>query len=124
VLAAAPALLFHAAAQARPLTTAPTLVLTVNVAITDAHIVLDHHRGPRGIEARFVIKNEGARAHNFTFKATKAAAGVQAGFSRTLEPHKQAVVRVFLDFRTKVPYFDGLPADRRNRAMRGTFTIT
>jgi hypothetical protein len=66
VLAMVPALSPVGAAHARPLTTAPGLTITIHVTITDTRIALKPDKAPRGVEARFVIKNLGAKPHNFT----------------------------------------------------------
>jgi hypothetical protein len=124
VLATLPALSLVPAAHARPLTTAPGYVLNIRVTITDTRIALEPHTGLRGVEARFVIKNTGTKAHNFTLIDSKAATGVRLGFSRTLKPHQQEIVRRFLDYRAKVRYIGGLPADRGKPGMRGFFVIT
>jgi hypothetical protein len=112
-----------AAAQAHPLTTKPQLVLDIRVTITDTRIVLDRHSAPRGVEARFVIKNTGTKAHNFTLSGPKVPAGGRQGFSRTLKPGQHESVRLFLDVRTRETYFGGLPADRAKPGMRGLFVI-
>jgi hypothetical protein len=109
--------------QARPLTTLPGLVIDVRVVITDARIVLDRHSAPRGVEARFTIRNVGTKAHNFTLRGPKVATGRRQGFSRTLKPGQHLKVRLFLDVRARQSYFGGLPADRPKRAMRGFFVI-
>ncbi len=124
VLALLPALSLVASADARPLTTAPQYVLAVHVTITDTRIVLDHHSAPRGVEARFVIKNAGAKAHNFTLSGRTSPTGVRQAFSRTLKPRQRAIVPIFLDVRARIPYFDGLPADRGKAGMRGVFVIS
>jgi hypothetical protein len=87
VLAMLSALLLVAAAQARPLTTAPSLSLDVHVTLTNTRIVLDRHSAPRGVQARFVIKNTGTKAHNFTLNGKTSPTGVRQDFSRTLKPH-------------------------------------
>jgi hypothetical protein len=110
------------AAQARPLTTAPTLVIDVHVTVTNTRIVLDRHRAPRGVEARFILMNITDKAHNFTLDTRKTAGGVR-GLSRTLEPHQRKIVRLFLDYRGTLTYFGGLPADRGKPGMRGLFAI-
>jgi hypothetical protein len=112
-----------AVAHARPLTTTPQYVLNIRVTITDARIVLAPQSAPRGVTARFVIKNTGTKAHNFTLKGKTTPAGVRQAFSRTLKPQQQDIVRLFLDRRARIPYFDGLAADRDNAAMRGLFVI-
>lgn len=123
ILAMLPALLLAAPAQARPLTTAPSLILDVHVTITDTRIVLDRHSGPRGVEARFVIKNTGTKAHNFTLNGKTTPAGVLQKFSRTLKPNQRVIVGLFLDQRARIPYLDNLPADRSKPGMRGFFVI-
>jgi hypothetical protein len=124
VLATMTALSLAPVAQSRPLTTSPTLTLDVHVTITDTRIVLDRHSAPRGVEARFLIKNTGTKAHNFTFNGKTTPAGVRQAFSRTLKPEQRVIVRLFLDRRTRVPYFDNLPADRGKAGMRGLFVIS
>ena len=123
VLAMLPALSLVAPAQARPLTTKPQLVFDVHVRITDTRIVLDHHSAPRGVSARFVIRNTGTKAHNFTLNGPKAPTGGRQGFSRTLKPGQHENVRIFLDLRARETYFGGLPADRSKPGMRGFFVI-
>jgi hypothetical protein len=123
VLAMLPALLLATVAQARPLTTTPSLTLDVHVTITDTRIVLDRHSAPRGVEARFVIKNTGTKAHNFTLNGKTTPTGVRQAFSRTLKPQQRVIVRIFLDSRARIPYLDSLPADRGIAGMRGIFVI-
>jgi hypothetical protein len=123
LVAMLPAFSLVATARAGPLTTAPTLVLNVHVTITNTRIVLDRHSAPRGVEARFIVENVTAEAHNITLSATKATGSAQRGFSRTLKPHQRAIVLLFLDYRTRLPYFSGLPADRGKPGMRGLFTV-
>jgi hypothetical protein len=110
-------------AQARPRTTLPGLVLDVRVVITDTRIVLDRHSAPRGVEARFAIRNTGTKAHNFTLSRPKFTTGRRQGFSRTLKPGQHLNVRLFLDVRARQTYFGGLPADRSKPGMRGYFVI-
>jgi hypothetical protein len=124
VLAVLPALSLAAVAHARPLTTAPSYVLNIHVTITDTRIVVDPHSAPRGVEARFIIKNTGTKAHNFTLNGKTSAAGVRQKFSRTLKPQQRVIVRLFLDGRARIPYFDGLPADRSKPGMKGFFVIS
>ena len=123
MLALLPALSLVASADARPLTTAPQYVLAVHVTITDKRIALDHHIAPRGVEARFVIRNTGAKAHNFTLHGRTSPTGVRQAFSRTLKPRHRAIESIFLDVRGRIPYFDGLSADRGKASMRGFFVI-
>lgn len=117
------ALLVAGAAQARPLTTKPQLVVTVRVTITDTSIGLSAHSAPRGVEARFVIRNTGTKAHNFTLNGPKSPAGGRQGFSRTLKPGQHVSVQIFLDVRARETYFGGLPADRGKPGIRGFFVI-
>jgi hypothetical protein len=121
VFAILTALSVSAAAQAHPLTTRPQLELDVRVTITDTRIVLDRHTAPRGVEARFQIRNTGAKAHNFTLSGPKLSSGRRQGFSRTLKPGQQKTVRLFLDVRARQAYFSGLSADRSKPRMRGVF---
>jgi hypothetical protein len=117
------ALSLSVGAQARSRTTLPGLVMDVRVVITDRRIVLDRHTAPRGVEARFHIRNTGAKAHNFTLTGPKVATGRRQGFSRTLKPGQHLNVRLFLDVRARQTYFSGLAADRLKPGMRGFFVI-
>ena len=117
------ALIAVGAAQARPDTTLPTSVLSIHVKITDSRITLDPQSAPRGVEGRFVIKNVGTRKHNFTLDIGPTGAGATPLLSRTLAPHRQAIVPLFLDYRGKVQYLDRLPADRSKSGMRGVFVV-
>lgn len=110
-------------AQARPQTTLPGLLIDIRVVITDTRIVLDRHSAPRGVEARFAIRNTGAKTHNFTLSGPKVATGRRQGFSRTLKPGQRLKVHLFLDVRARQTYFGGLPADRLKPGMRGFFVI-
>lgn len=110
-------------AQARSQTTRPGLVIDIRVVITDTRIVLDRHSAPRGVDARFAIRNTGAKAHNFTLTGPKVATGRRQGFTRTLKPGQHLNVRLFLDVRARQAYFSGLPADRPKPGMRGFFVI-
>jgi hypothetical protein len=123
VIAMLVALSLSVGAQARSRTTLPGLVMDVRVVITDRRIVLDRHTAPRGVEARFHIRNTGAKAHNFTLTGPKVATGRRQGFSRTLKPGQHLNVRLFLDVRARQTYFSGLPADRLKPGMRGFFVI-
>jgi hypothetical protein len=115
LLVTLPALLVAAAAYARPLTTAPPSVVNIHVTITNTNILVDRHSAPRGVEAHFIIRNTGTSAHNFTLRGV---------FSRTVKPHQQTIVRLFLDYRARLPYLGGLPADRGKPGMRGFFVIS
>ena len=118
-LALLAALSLAGAAHARPLTTAPGLVLTVHVTITDTRIALSPRSAPRGVYGRFIVTNAGSKVHNFTLSAD----GATRGFSRTLKPRRRAVVERFLDARARVRYFSSLPADRSKPGMKGFFSI-
>jgi hypothetical protein len=123
-LAAVPAaLVVVGAAHAQPQTTVPASVLSIHVTITDSRITLSRHDVPRGVEGRFVITNVGTKKHNFTLDAGAPSANTTPLLTRTLAPHKQAVVPLFLDYRGNVRYLDRLAADRNKPGMRGVFVV-
>jgi hypothetical protein len=123
-LAAVPAaLLFVGAAHAQPQTTVPASVLSIHVTITDSRITLSRHGVPRGVEGRFVITNIGTKKHNFTLATGAPGLGTTPLLTRTLAPHKQAVVPLFFDYRGDVRYLDRLAADRNKPGMRGVFVV-
>jgi hypothetical protein len=106
-----------------PRTTAPDLYVTVHVTMTDTRFILSTHSGPRGADARFVIKNTSNRPHEFALGSQKYQSAAQTGFSATVDPGKQKILILFLDIRGTIQYYPGLRADRRNPGMRGTFKI-
>lgn len=106
-----------------PRTTAPDLYVTVRVTMTDTKFTLSRHSGPRGADARFVIRNRSNKVHNFSIGTEKYDTGVQTGFSATVKPGQQKILVLFLDFRGKIPYHPGLRADRNKPGMKGTFDI-
>jgi hypothetical protein len=106
-----------------PSTTAPDLIFTVKVTMTNTNYTLSVHSGPRGADARFVIHNISNRTHNFAIGSEKFDTGVQTGFQASVKPGQQRILILFLDIRGKIPYFPGLKADRKNRGMYGDFTI-
>ena len=111
------------AVYAQPKTTAPNVYVNIHVTLTDSRIILDRHTGPRGADARFIIRNIGTKPHTFTLGTAKPGTGGQRGFSTTLKPGGKDILILFLDYRGPVPYFDGLPADRSKPGMKGIFTI-
>jgi len=123
VVFALASLTFASAAQARPLTTAPTVFYNIHVTLTNSRIVLDRHNAPRGTYARFIIRNLDTRPHNFTLGKVRRGTGAQSGFSRTLAPRQKQILLLFLDYRGPIPYRGGLPADRSKPGMKGVFTI-
>jgi uncharacterized cupredoxin-like copper-binding protein len=106
-----------------PSTTAPDLIFTVNVTMTNTKYTLSVHSGPRGADARFVIHNVSNKVHNFAIGSEKFDTGVQTGFQTSVKPGQQKILILFLDIRGKIPYFPGLKADRKNRGMYGDFSI-
>jgi hypothetical protein len=117
------ALVPAAQAHARPQTTAPNVFFNIHVTLTNARIIVDKHRAPRGTYARFVIRNVGTRPLNFTLGRAKRGTGAQSGFSRTLKPRQRQILLLFLDYRGTIPYSSSLPADRAKPGMKGVFTI-
>jgi hypothetical protein len=124
-LAAALAVALGPAAQsfARPTTTAPPPVVTIKVMITDSKIGMTPKRAQRGVMARFILINRGAKPHTFKLGHLRHGTGTQTGFTKALKPSEQSILIYFLDFRGKLPYLAPLPADRAKPGMKGIFTI-
>ena len=126
-LTAVLALAAQTAAGARvpitPRTTAPDVYITINVKMTNTRFILSQDTGPRGADARFVLKNVSNRPHTFALGNGKFKSGAQTGFSAKVAPGKQKILILFLDIRGSVQYYPGLPADRKNAGMKGTFRI-
>jgi hypothetical protein len=131
-LAAALAVAFVPAARgtvgthgpASPRTTGPTEIVTVDVKITDARIVLSPSSTPRGSYARFVVRNVGTKIHNFTLgRQTARVSGLQKGFTQTVKPRQQKILLIYLDYRGKLPYYSIIKADLNKPGMKGIFTI-
>ena len=97
--------------------------MDIRVAISDQRIAVEPRQAPRGVEARFVIKNRGSKKHNFTLNGKKGPNGIREAVSETLDPGQTKTVQLLLDFRARIPYFGGLKADRAKPGMRGVFVI-
>jgi len=104
-------------------TTAPDNYVDVHVTMTNTKFTLSRHEGPRGSDARFILKNVSNKPHNFELGQQRAGLGIQSGFSATVPPHKQKILILFLDYRGKVAYYGGLKTDRSKPGMKGVFKI-
>jgi hypothetical protein len=113
----------RASSSGRPLTTVPNVFLTVHVTITDSRIRLDRRSARRGDEVRFVIRNAGTKAHNFTLGGKATVRRVQTGFVSTLKPRQEKLVLLFMDYRGPLPYRSTLQHDLGKPGMKGIFTI-
>jgi hypothetical protein len=105
-------------------TTAPPVVIPIKVTISDTAISMSPKVGERGAVARFILVNHGTKPHTFRFGHTKYGTGTQSGFVRTLKPHEQSILVLFLDYRGAIPWAGTMPTDRGNPRMKGTFRIT
>ena len=108
---------------AQPRTTAPPETVTVKITITDTAIYMAPKRAQRGAIARFILVNAGAKPHTFALGHMRRGTGSQTGFTKSLGPHGQSILILFLDYRGELPYRATLPGDRSNPRMRGVFTI-
>ena len=72
---------------------------------------------------RFILVNTGKKPHTFVLGHERRGTGTQTGFTKSLKPHQQSILILFLDFRGSLPYRATLPADRSKPAMQGTFRI-
>jgi hypothetical protein len=97
--------------------------VNVRVTITDTRISLDRRSASRGDEVRFVIRNIGTKAHNFTLGSTKRGTGVQTGFSTTLRPKEQKITLLYLDYRGPITYRSTVKSDLKKPGMSGVFKI-
>ena len=124
-LAATLAVLLASAGQsfARPTTTAPPPIVTVKVMITDSKIAMIPKRAQRGVMARFVLINRGAKPHTFKLGHQRRGTATQTGFTKALKPSEQSIQIYYLDYRGKLPYLSPLPADLSKPGMKGIFTI-
>jgi hypothetical protein len=104
-------------------TTGPALFYTITVTITDKRMTLSRQDLPRTYSARFNIRNLGSKTHNFTLCTTLDGKGTVV--SRVVKPRSHAVA-YFLqnDTRGVLRYYSSVPADRKNHAMQGVFTIS
>jgi hypothetical protein len=124
-LAATLAVLLASAGQsfARPTTTAPPPIVTIKVMITDSKIAMIPKRAQRGVMARFVLINRGAKPHTFKLGHQRRGTATQTGFTKALKPSEQSIQIYYLDYRGKLPYLSPLPTDRSKPGMKGIFTI-
>jgi hypothetical protein len=76
-------------------TTAPTLVYTVPVLLTDKKIELAETRLPRGAMIRYTVINHGSRKYVFQIWNAR---------TRPIPPHGRALIRVNWDYRGHFAY--------------------
>jgi hypothetical protein len=113
----------RAQSPARRGTTGPALFYTITVTITDTRMKLSRQDLPRTYSARFNIRNLGRKTHSFTLGATLGGKGTVV--SRVVKPGSNAVAFFIQnDTRGVLRYYSSVPADRKNRAMQGVFTIS
>lgn len=124
-LAAASAVALVPAAQSAvsPRTTAPPVVTTVKITITDGAIRMSPKFAQRGAIARFILVNTGKKPHTFALGHERRGTGTQTGFTKALKPNQQTILILFLDYRGSIPYRGSLPADRSKPGMKGIFRI-
>ena len=106
-----------------PHTTAPPFYVDVKVTMTNTKFILSRHGGPRGADARFILKNVSNKPHNFELGQKRSGLGLQAGFSRTVPAHSQDIMIMFMDYRGPIHYYGGLKSDRSKKGMQGNFVI-
>ena len=91
--------------------------------ITDSKIAMIPKRAQRGVMARFILINRGAKPHTFKLGHERRGTATQTGFTKALKPSEQSIQIYYLDFRGKLPYLAPLPTDRTKPGMKGIFTI-
>jgi len=104
-------------------TTAPDYYVTIHVTLSDSKITLSRYSAPRGADAKFYVRNIGKQVHSFQLGKAKSGLGFQNGFHVDVKPGQQKLLILFLDYRTKVPFFSPQKADLHNPQMRGFFKI-
>lgn len=106
---------------AAPRTTEPTEWIDIRVTITDSRIRLSRTSVERGVVGRFIVKNIGARTHDFTFGDPSSPGGhVTTG---PLKRNGRKTLLAFLDYRGTFPYQSTVRADANRAGMKGKLTI-
>ena len=109
------------ARTAAPRTTEPTEWIDIRVTITDSRIRLSRTSVERGVVGRFIIRNIGARVHDFTFGDPTSPGGhVTSG---PLKRNGKKTLLAFLDYRGSFPYQSTVKADANRAGMKGKLTI-
>ena len=109
------------ARTAAPRTTEPTEWVDIRVTITDSRIRLSRTSVERGVVGRFIVRNIGARVHDFTFGDPSSPAGhVTTG---PLKRNGKKTLLAFLDYRGTFPYQSTIKGDANRAGMRGKLTI-
>lgn len=91
-------------------TTAPELIVPVNVTLKANAVTLSKSRAARGSYVEFRVRNTTARRR--LFSVADRTISIPPGSSRSLA--------IFFDTRARYPYASRIPS---GRAIRGTFTI-
>jgi len=110
------------ARSAAPRTTEPTEWVDIRITITDTRIRLSRTTVERGVVGRFIVRNIGARVHDFTFGDPTSPGGhVTTG---PLKRNGKKTLLAFLDYRGSFPYQSTIKADQNRAGMKGKLTIT
>jgi hypothetical protein len=111
-----------AAGTAGPRTTEPTEWVDIKVTITDTKMRLSRTVVERGVVGRFIVRNLGARTHDFTFGDPSSPAGhVTTG---PLKRNGKKTLLAFLDYRGTFPYQSTIKGDANKPGFKGKLTIT
>ena len=122
--AAAAACVVAAQGSAQPQTTTPTTVINIKITLTDSVYRVNQRVVPRAALGRFLLSNQGTKAHAFTLARTKTRTGIQKGFTKTLKPGQRAVVLLFFDYRGRIAYRGSLPRDQSKIGMKGFIEVS
>jgi len=105
---AAAATAFVASASA---TTAPTLIMKVQVKFSDNSLTLTHVSAKRGWAADFIVRNTGKKPHQFYIGGLE---------TKPIKPGGRAVLKVNFELRGVVSYKDAL----NEKIKGGVFTVS
>ena len=122
--AAAAACVVAAQGSAQPQTTTPTTVVNMKITMTDSVFRVSPNVVPRAALGRFLLSNQGTKAHAYTLARTRTPTGIQKGFTKTLRPGQRAVVLLFFDYRGRIAYRGSLPRDQSKTGMKGFIRVS
>jgi hypothetical protein len=125
LLCAAALASFAAQGWAQPQTTRPTTVVNIKITLTDSEFRVSPKVVPRGALGRFLLTNQGTKAHAYTLtRITTANGTTQKGFTKTLRPGQRGIVLHYFDYRGRIAYRSSLPHDRSKTGMRGFIRVS
>jgi hypothetical protein len=123
ILSVALAAIAVPAATSSMRTTAPSVYVNVHITLDDGKVIMKPKTGPRGSDARLIVKNVSKKPQLFAFDYADLGNGLHSGFLRVFKPGQKSVLILYLSNRGFMPYWSGRTYARARPTARGKFLV-